>query len=367
MKNRSFLITLLILLCLLCAVCLTACGEEPDLIPTPVCQHRDADDNSLCDKCDESYTDGYDEKRSVEKAEIANGELVVTYTDGTTENLGDLESLQGQDFSEEYWKCFEFHVISNTAFGVKLGDAAYMEDVVIPATYKGIPVTTILSEGFKNAASIKNLIIPTTVTSIGNSAFYGCSSLTTITIPDSVTSIGNSAFYGCSSLTSITIPDSVTSIGENAFAGCSSLTSITIPAGVTSIGYGAFSSCSSLTSITIPDSVTSIGENAFTGCSSLTSITIPDSVTSIGNSAFRDCSSLTSITIPDSVTSIGDFAFCDCDSLISVTFEATSGWWRAPSSAATSGPAISAADLSDPTTAATYLKSTYCYYYWHRT
>ena len=32
---------------------LTSCGDDP-------CQHRDADDNSLCDKCGESYTDGKD-------------------------------------------------------------------------------------------------------------------------------------------------------------------------------------------------------------------------------------------------------------------------------------------------------------------
>ena len=44
-------------LTILMLVLLVACDEGGD---TPVCQHRDADDNSLCDKCGESYTDGID-------------------------------------------------------------------------------------------------------------------------------------------------------------------------------------------------------------------------------------------------------------------------------------------------------------------
>ena len=244
-------------------------------------------------------------------------------------------------------------------------------NVIIPAIYNNLPVTSIGSSAFWGCSSLTSITIPDSVTSIGKNAFYGCSSLNyneydnayylgnetnpyvilvktketsitscsintntkviygsafsgcsslkSITIPDSVTSIGGSAFSGCSSLTSITIPDSVTSIGSSAFYGCSKLTSITIPDSVTSIGSYAFYGCSGLTSITIPDSVTSIGEEAFYGCSSLTSVTIGNSVTSIGSSAFSNCSSLMSITIPDSVTSIGEHAFGDCSSLTSVT------------------------------------------------
>ena len=44
-------------------------------------------------------------------------------------------------------------------------------NIVIPATYNGLPVT-----------------------SIGSGAFSGCRSLTSVTIPDSVTSIGEYAF-----------------------------------------------------------------------------------------------------------------------------------------------------------------------------
>ena len=51
-------------------------------------------------------------------------------------------------------------------------------DIIIPDTYKGLPVT-----------------------SIGDNAFQYCDSLTSVVIPDSVTSIGDYAFYICSKLT----------------------------------------------------------------------------------------------------------------------------------------------------------------------
>jgi len=46
-----------------------------------------------------------------------------------------------------------------------------------------------------------------------------------------VTSIGARAFWQCSSLTSIEIPEGETSIGYTAFEDCSSLTGIATPAG----------------------------------------------------------------------------------------------------------------------------------------
>ena len=82
--------------------------------------------------------------------------------------------------------------------------------------------------------------------------------------------------------------------------------------------------------------------------------------------AFQNCSGLTEIVIPDSVTSIGYIAFSGCSSLTSITFENPDGWWITPSATATSGTSISSNDISDPATAAGYLTSAYCGYYWKR-
>ena len=225
-------------------------------------------------------------------------------------------------------------------------------------------VTSIGDEAFSSCWRLTSITIPDSVTSIGRGVFFGCSGLTSITIPDGVTSIGDQAFYDCSGLISITIPDGVTSIGRGAFSGCSSLTSITIPDGVTSIETMAFSRCCGLTSIKIPDGVTSIGMMAFSGCSSLTSVTIGKGVTSIGYQAFYGCDSLTSIEIPDSVTRIEKMAFQGCSKLTSVTFANTYGWQYMSSSG--KWTSISSNNLSNSSTAATYLTSTYCNYYWKR-
>ncbi len=73
-------------------------------------------------------------------------------------------------------------------------------DVVIPASYNGLSVTTIGDKSFCRCTNLTSIIIPDSVTSIGAAAFYDCNSLTSITIPASVTDIGYTAFYYCPNL-----------------------------------------------------------------------------------------------------------------------------------------------------------------------
>ena len=121
--------------------------------------------------------------------------------------------------------------------------------IIIPSTYRGLPVKEIGDRAFQVQNYISSIFIPDSVTSIGDEAFYYCTSLMSVVIPDSVTSIGDGAFSYCDGLTSVAIPDSVTSIGVEAFSSCTSLTSVVIGNSVTSIGDRAFFYCTSLTSI----------------------------------------------------------------------------------------------------------------------
>lgn len=125
------------------------------------------------------------------------------------------------------------------------------------------------SSAFAFCYSLKNVVIPDTVTSIGDNTFFNCHSIQNITIPDTVTSIGNDAFKNCYSLESVVIPDGVSSISGYLFSVCSGLKNVVMPKSVTSIGSYAFSNCYSLSSVTIPNSVTSIGGNAFNSCYSM--------------------------------------------------------------------------------------------------
>ena len=239
-----------------------------------------------------------------------------------------------------------------------------LTSINIPASVKSIG-----KHAFEHCTSLASVTFAegSQLTSIGREAFDGCTALASIEIPASVTSIGYDAFSHCTSLASVTFAagSQLTSIGEYAFSHCTSLTSIVIPASVTSIGSYAFSGCIALASVTFAEGsqLTSIGYGAFYNCTSLTSIEIPASVTSIGGHAFSGCTALASVTIPASVTSIGYDAFSHCTSLASVTFENHDGWWVSTSSSASSGTSV---NVSDPATAATLLKSTYCYYYWKR-
>ena len=214
-------------------------------------------------------------------------------------------------------------------------DCRSIKNIIIPSS-----VSTIKESAFSGCTSLSSVFIGSGVKELDKRGFYGCDSLAEITVdeknanyssldgvlfnknktnviicpngkkgtyslPNKVTKISSYAFCNCSGLTSVTIPNSVTSIEDYAFDDCTGLTNIAIPNSVTSIGYGAFSGCTGLTSFTIPNSVTSIGSYAFMGCSGLTSVSISNKVTSLSYT-FKDCTKLTSITIPESVTSISN-------------------------------------------------------------
>lgn len=212
-----------------------------------------------------------------------------------------------------------YELINNgTAYEVRKGRQFNAKSLVIPAKYKGKPVTTIGEVAFYRCRSLTSIKIPNSVITIGRAAFSGCTSLISLKIPNSVSAIEYATFYGCESLTSVKIPNGVTSIGRNAFRDCSSLGSVKIPNRVTSIGRDAFKGCKNLTSVKIPNSVTLIGRNAFRDCSRLSSIEILSSVVKIGKHAFKGCSSFAIVKRSKSIATGGADSFRGVDSLVRV-------------------------------------------------
>ena len=164
------------------------------------------------------------------------------------------------------YKGLEFETINDESCMARCVDKT-MEEVTIPQTYWGLPVTRI--EGFNDCKNLKKVTILGQLEYLGYDAFANCSSLEEIVLPESLKTIRDNAFYDCTSLKTIVLPDNVTSISGFAFYRCSSLTSVTLGANVTAIGWNAFEGCSNLKSVTIGENVQSIGLNAFYGCEKL--------------------------------------------------------------------------------------------------
>ena len=193
-----------------------------------------------------------------------------------------------------------------------------VENIEIPATYKGLPVTAIGDYAFEWDYTITSVTIPDSVTIIGKGVFDDCGRLEKVNIPDSIITIDEGAFAGCQGLTELTFGNGVTTIGNSAFQGCSGLTGeLVIPDHVTTIGDYAFENCPRLTSVQISNGITTLGDYVFAECYGLTGdLIIPNNVTAIGNSAFFNCYGLTGkLVIPEGVTTISDRAFSNCAGL----------------------------------------------------
>ncbi|MDE7439560.1 MAG: leucine-rich repeat domain-containing protein, partial [Clostridia bacterium] len=185
-------------------------------------------------------------------------------------------------------------------YAVSIGSVTAGE-VVIPATYNGLPVSAV---GSFTDSLITSVTIPNSVKTILFNAFSGCTELTKIVIPDSVESIYAQAFMGCTQLTDVKLSNALTSLGSSLFQGCTMLERIIIPEGVKRIQSAAFNGCSILSNVTLPNSLESIDKLVFLGCTALNKIVLPEGLTRIEELAFGDCPRLTRITIPASVTEI---------------------------------------------------------------
>ena len=177
-------------------------------------------------------------------------------------------------------------------------------------------ITSLPREFMYDRTSLREVLLPETVTAIGSYAFYDCRNLESVDLGNAKI-IGDYAFYRCSSLGYIDL-SGITTIGNSAFRICSSLDNIDL-SGVASIGSDAFEDCTSLTSIDLT-SATSIGGDAFYDCSNLRAVTLCDELSVISDDVFRN-TAIETITLPKNLVEISSRAFYNCSSLVDVVFQ----------------------------------------------
>ena len=277
------------------------------------------------------------------------GELVVTFDDGSVVNLGvigsnlhqheyEVETLEATCTTDGYYKftcktCGHIETVINKAQGHNFD--AYRDRVAPTCTSEGVKFRRCLTCGYEETEIIpahdhefsENCVFD------ANKHWHYCVTCGVISdeashlFVDNVCSVCNftksnksseGILYGLNddnvSYTLITVGNCLDSV-------------IDIPSTyngypVTAISSGAFQGDTEITSITMPDTITTIGARAFYGCSNLQSVCLSNSLNEIPNDCFRE-SKLASIVIPNGVTRISDYAFLNCRSLSSVIISDT--------------------------------------------
>lgn len=190
-----------------------------------------------------------------------------------------------------YFKCTEPIAIPDYNYGnrtdwfVDLGadKIAQIEKIVIGDGITGIGESCF--ETYSNStaySSLKEVVLPNTVTNISAAAFCDDASLATINL-NNVQSVGLAAFSG-TGIEKVTFDSEKVEIGENAFADCTSLQSVKAKE-ISSLGECSFQNCNSLTSFEYEGTITTIPSEAFYGTGLMTFRF--GGVEKIGSMAFR--------------------------------------------------------------------------------
>ncbi len=282
-------------------------------------------------------------------------EMSFPYT--ISDNLESFVSLYAK-FSEGTNDILQFNTIASTKdkeYEVTYrGDA---EKLIIPDSYYGKKVTKVNKI---SSATVKEIILPQTITEFSDSAFEGCTMLETINIPTKIKELPDNLFYGCKALSKVVIPYKVASIGKFTFSGCCEIQELNFSKNIITIGTGAFQNMTKLEKFVVESSnekyvsiddvlyykignamylikypaakqddtyiiekgTTKIGEYAFDS-SSLKFIEIGGRISSIEKGAFENCKNLVNVSLSGNAVlfTIREEAFKNCSNLKALKIE----------------------------------------------
>ncbi|WP_165045435.1 leucine-rich repeat domain-containing protein [Adlercreutzia sp. ZJ138] len=133
--------------------------------------------------------------------------------------------------------------------------------------------------------------------------------------------VGVQAFMGCPSLKEAVLPASLTELGEEAFRDCVALDTLHATGSLETIGRYCFYGCVSLAHLDVSESqkkaLEVIGACAFSRCVALERLDLSGypNLSYLGNRAFEGCSGLLRITMPVALTEVSERCFADCPEL----------------------------------------------------
>ena len=336
------------------------------------CQHRDMNDDAICDKCDEKYSDGIDKELCQHYDADDNG-----YCDNCLENYSDGADCHHRDINDDN-KCDNCKKPHSDGKDIPATPLCQHRDINDDAHCdkcnekysdgKDVEHSHAFGDwikyGYDANTPCDEQLFYRTCSSCGSiewkSGGYEAHSFETVTTPPTCLEQGydTKTCSGCG-LTEIEnyvaatdhsykteyshsnsfhwhdceYCDASTSKVEHTIGSDGFCTLCSHPLSPTEgivydlsadgtyaevIGYSGTATKINIASTYSGIPVTKIYNEAFKNNNSITSVVIPDSVTSIGSSAFYNCDSLTSVTIGSGVTKIGVWAFSSCYTLTNV-------------------------------------------------
>lgn len=259
----------------------------------------------------------------------------IDWTQYTDEELIAMRSainaeLAGRTAPPEASPLDDFVIVSNGKEARVRSYTGSAADVVIPAEYEGVPVTSIGDEAFMDNDAIVSVYIPGSVQQIGTRAFHACNMLSTVTFGDSEGSltIGEKAFHcGTGSrergvLKTISfsrMPYSSLSIDGSAFY-CATIEGVVVlSADTVSLGILAFGHVKQMDGLIILADSIVLETAVVSKCDSLEYICMPEDATlrlaGWKKEELADLPACTTLLLPDRVTGVSEATFANTPNL----------------------------------------------------
>ena len=372
MKKLKLLLPLLLILTL--GLCLTACSDEEGkytvsfMVDETVYHSIQTAGNEKITLPDEPQKEDYDFLGWYTSAEEDSEEVNEnSFLNKTLDS--DVTVYAKWQLSDDSISRLEFELINNEYRIISWGSYKAQE-LVIPAEYNSVPITSIGIRSFR-LMCLKSIYIPASITNIGLEAFCGLRGLESITVEEgnprykssgnclidtetktlilgcknsvipsdgSVTTIDNYAFCLDNGSVNLAVPEGVTKIKPFAFRWCKALVGITLPNSLNNLDSFIFKDCPYLASeteggvsyignwviavdedlenVVIRNGTVGIASEAFLRKTKLKSISLPEGIKCLGS--FAGCTSLSSIAIPESVTTVDSFDGCTALSSLNI-------------------------------------------------